>query len=290
MIKLKFTCQVSYLIQAILCLGMVGCQGNPAATIPHPTELSTTPFPENSQPGGLEGIYISTISIAGAQPERCYKLYRFYQDGLVIYADFTCFEPSSNARTWAEIDRWFTPKNQQVLQGDYHIREQRIWIRVVGYDAVHEETYLRSFQGAHCNGQLVLQEPTVKIYSGVPSEITQPVLEYIKLQNPSSAQTTPNSSESASCRLAGFRFISRPLAVVDGGEALFQVQTNPGQACTLQYTTPGGLLSLTPGTGAITADQRGICEWKWEVGPEEGPATVNISIGHISQDLELNIR
>ena len=290
MINLKFTRQVSYLIQAILCLGMVSCLRNPTATLPHPNELATTPLPENSQQGGLEGIFISAVSTAGAQPERCYKLYRFYQDGLVIYAEFVCLEPSSNSRTWNEIDRWFNRENPQVFQGDYHMVEQRIWIRVVGYDSIYEETYLQSFQGAYCNGQMVLQEPTEQYFSGVPSELTQPVLEYIKLQEPASIQTPPDNSERASCRLAGFRFISRPTTVVDSGQALFQVQTSPGQDCALQYTTPGGVLSQAPGTGTITADQYGVCTWKWGVGSEEGTSTVKITIENISQDLELNIR
>jgi hypothetical protein len=290
MIKLKFTRQVSFLIQAILCLALVGCQGNPTATLPHPTQLATTPLPENSQLGGLEGIFISAVSTAGAQPERCYKLYRFYQDGLVIYAEFVCLEPSSNSKTWVEIDRWFNRENPQVLRGDYYMIEQHIWIRVVGYDPVHENTYLRSFQGTHCNGQMVVQEPTEAYFSGVPSELTQPVLEYTKLQDPASAQTPPDNSESPSCRLAGFRFISRPTIVVDSGQALFQVQTSPGQACTLQYTTPGGVLSQASGTGTTTADPSGICKWKWEVGSEEGTAMVKITIDKISQDLELEIR
>ena len=263
---------------------------NPATPLPNPTELATTPLPENSQPGGIEGIFISTVSIPGAQPERCYKLYRFYQDGLVIYADFACFDPSSNARTWAEIDRWFNRENSQVLYGDYHKLAQHIWIRVVGYDSIFEETYLRSFQGAFCNGQMVLQEPTVKTYSGVPSELTQPVLEYIKLQESNSSKLSPEIDESNLCSLSGFRFIFRPLVVISGGEALFQVQTSPGETCSLQYTTPGGQRRQAQGAGTITADQGGLCEWKWEVGPEEGTASVNITVDQISQDLELEIR
>lgn len=271
-------------------MGMTGCLGNPTTPLPDPTELATTPLPENSTPGGLEGIFISTVSIAGAQPERCYKLYRFYRDGDVLYADMACLEPSSNARTWEEIDRWFNRENPQVLHGDYHRLEERIWIRVVGYDSIHEETYLRTFQGAYCNGQMVLQEPTVKTYSGVPSELTQPVLEYYKLQEPASSNVRPEGNESNLCRIPGFRFIHRPLVVLSGGEALFQVQTSPNESCTLLYTAPDGILRQAPGTGALVADQRGICEWKWEVGSEEGKAIVNISIDHISQDLELEIR
>ncbi len=264
--------------------------GSSVTPLPQPTELAITPLPENSQLGGLEGIFISTVSIAGAQPERCYKLYRFYRDGEVLYADMTCFDPSSNARSWAQIDAWFNRENSQILHGDYYKVAERIWIRVVGYDSIHEETYLRSFQGTYCNGQIVLQEPTNKTYSGVPSELTQPVLEYIQIQAPDSSNASPEGGESNLCNLSGFRFLFRPLVVVSGGEALFQVQTSPNETCTLQYTTPDGQLRQALGTGTITANQHGICEWKWEVGLEEGKATVNITIDHISQDLDLDIR
>lgn len=289
MIKFKFNYFLLGL-QAILLLGMASCLGNPANPLPHPTELATTPLPENSQPGGLEGIFISKVSIAGAQPERCYKLYRFYQDGEVLYADMACFDPSSNAKAWTEIDRWFNRENPQVLHGDYHRLKERIWIRVVGYDSIHEETYLRTFQGAYCKGQMVLQEPSVKTYSGVPSELTQPVVEYIKVQEPNSSNSSSEIDDSNLCSLSGFRFIFRPLVVVSGGEAFFQVQTSPGETCSMQYTTPDGQRRQAEGTGTVIADQYGLCEWKWEVGPEEGTATVNITVEQISQDLELEIR
>ncbi len=263
---------------------------NLATPLPNPTELATSPLPENSQPGGIEGIFISTVSIPGAQPERCYKLYRFYRGGVVLYADMTCFDPSSNATGWTEIDDWFNQENSQVLHGDYHRVEERIHIRVVGHDSIHEEIYLRTFEGAYCNGQMVLQEPSVKTYSGVPSDLTQPVVEYIKVQEPTSSNTSPELDNSNLCSLSGFRFIFRPLVVVSDGEALFQVQTNPGETCNLQYTTPDGQRRQAEGTGIVIADQRGLCEWKWEVGPEEGTASVNITVNQISQDLELEIR
>ncbi len=70
-----------FLAPALACnLPGSGQRGTP---LPLPTELATTPFPEESRPGSFDATLISVASDAGAQNGRCHKLFRFYPDGLV---------------------------------------------------------------------------------------------------------------------------------------------------------------------------------------------------------------
>lgn len=258
----------------------------PAATpLPLPTELATTPLPEGGQLGELEVTFMSAISVDGFQDERCYKLYRFYPDGLVLYANFACFSPTPSAESWSEINRWFQRDNPDIHRGDYYLKDDRIWIRIVTYDDVHESTHLRSFQGEYCSDRMVLQEPTARYYTGVPSELMQPVLEYVRLQT-SGVESTP----SGTCRVAGFRVIYRPSVVLAGGQAEYQIQTDPGETCTLKYTAPDGTISEGQGAGRITADNLGVCTWTWELGEPKGEGIVTVTIDQITQDFGIEVR
>jgi hypothetical protein len=258
----------------------------PTATpLPLPTELATTPLPEGSQLGGLEATFVSAVSVDGMQDERCYKLYRFYPDGLVLYADFACLDATPSAENWSEINRWFHRENRDLPSGDYYSIDHRLWIRIVSYDSVHETAYLRSFQGEYCNDRMVLLEPAIDYYAGVPSDLTEPVLEYVRLQA-GGVEYTP----SGACHLASFKVLFRPSVVLAGGGARYQIQTDPGETCSLQFTTPDGTISQAQGTGTITADANGICTWIWDVGTVEGQGTVRVTIGKISQDYRIEIR
>jgi hypothetical protein len=269
----------------------------PTATpLPLPTELATMALPPGSQLGGLEGFFRSLASMDGEGDSRCYKLYRFYPDGLALYADLACFDPSPQAGDGSDLDRWFNRENREVVRGDYFLLGQQIWVRIVTYNPIYETTGLRSFQGEYCQDELVLQEPTQKSYAGVPSELTQPVLEYAGLgamaHTPALSGASPDPGESGlgPCHVAGFWIIYRPSVVVAGGQAEYQIQTDPGETCTLRYTTPDGTPSQVQGTGAITADSQGICRWVWDVGAVEGVATVTVSIDEITQDFQLELR
>jgi hypothetical protein len=72
---------------------------------PLPTGLAAAPPPPGAQAGGLDAAYSSAASSAGAAGARCYKLYRFYPDGLALYAGLACFEEGQ--ATGTEIERWF---------------------------------------------------------------------------------------------------------------------------------------------------------------------------------------
>lgn len=258
----------------------------PSATpLPLPTELATTPLPEGSQLGGLEATFVSAVSVDGFQDERCYKLYRFYPDGLVLYADFACLDAAPSAENWPEINRWFHRQNRDIPGGDYYLVGDSLWIRVVSYNPIHETTDLRSFQGEYCNDRMVLQEPTARYYTGVPSELMQPVLEYVRLQA-SGVESTP----SGTCHVAGFRVIYRPSVVLAGGQAEYQIQTDPGETCTLKYTAPDGTISEGQGTGRITANNQGVCTWTWELGEPKGEGVVTVTIDQITQDLGIEVR
>jgi hypothetical protein len=258
----------------------------PTATpLPLPTELARTPLPAEVQLGGLEAVFVSMVSVDGGGDERCYNLYRFYPDGLVLYASYVCFSAAPVEETWTEINRWFQRENRQIPSGDYYLDNNRLWIRIVSYDPVHETIDLRSFQGEYCNDRMVLQEPSVGYYAGVPSELTEPVVEYVQMQI-GEVERIP----SPICHVAGYRVLFRPSVVLAGGGARYQIQTDPEEMCRLQFTDPDGIISKAEGTGTITADANGVCTWIWEVGAVEGYGTVRLTIDQIVQDYQIEIR
>lgn len=263
----------------------------PTATpLPLPTELATTPLPQGSQPGGLEAVFRSLVSIDGEKDSQCYKMYRFYLDGLALYADLACFERSPATGGWSELDRWFNRENREVARGDYILLGRQIWVRIVTYNSIYETTNLRSFQGEVCQDEMVLQEPTQTYYAGIPSELTQPVLEYIRLGTAVEQPAIPKADNPEPCHVARFQVIKRPSIVLSGNRAEYQIQTDPGETCALRYTAPDGAPSQAQGTGVTLADSQGICRWLWEVGPGEGIATVTVSIDEIRQDFQLEVR
>lgn len=266
--------------------------------LPAPSELGATPLPTGSQVGGLDGIYVSRVSVDGYQDERCYNLYRFYPDGLALYAEMVCFDTPPDIKDQAQIEAWFERSNPRVWRGDYSQQDNGIWLRIVIYDEIHEETYLRYFQGEYCAGQLVLQEPAVQSYTGIPSPLTQPVVVFRKLDVSSAQQdsssvedpfTTQGSTEPR-CNVAGFEILFRPSVTLSDGKMEYRIRTDPGETCTLQYTLPDGSLSQAHGTGTIQADRQGLCKWVWETGPLKGKGIVTVSIDQITQDFEVEIR
>ena len=287
--------RIIFILLALL-FSILACSGPgllPTATpLPRPAELSNTPLPEGGRLGGLEGVFISSVSVEGEQDSRCYKLYRFYADGSVLYTDNTCFDAEINNESWSEIEGWFQRENPQVSSGDYYLQDHRLWIRIVTYDAVHETTYLRSFQGEYCHQKMVLQEPAVRDYSGIPSALTQPVLEYNLLETtaPETDRSDLPDSGDGQCSVAGFKIISRPSIALADNRGSFEILTNRDQECSLQYTDPAGMRIEAQGTGTITADASGICKWEWDLGSREGTGTVTITIDEITQDFSLEIR
>lgn len=284
------------LVLFMLLFPILACSGPeliPTATpLPQPAELATTPLPEGGQPGGLEGVFISDGSVEGEQNSRCYKLYRFYADGLALYTDNTCFAAEVNNESWSEIEGWFQRDNPQVSSGDYYLQDHRLWIRIVTYDAIHETTHLRSFQGEYCSPKMVLQEPAVRDYSGIPSALTQPVLEYNLLETaaPETDASGLPDPGGERCSVAGFKIISRPSIALANNRGSFEILTHRGEKCSLQYTDPAGVRIEAQGTGTITADARGICKWEWDLGSVKGNGTVTITIDEITQDFSLEIR
>jgi hypothetical protein len=253
---------------------------------PLPTQLALTGFPASSQAGGLEGIFISSASIPGAGEERCYKLVRFYQDGLFIYSDLACLADGGDRDDLRdEVDEWFNRDNDRVSRGDYALLDGRLWLRVVVHDAVHETTYLRSFQGEACGGEMVLQEPAVRGYAGIPSDLTQPVQEYSLMVRKLSDQAGEDA-----CRLPGFRFVRRIYTALAGNEAVYSIRTGEGQACALVYLAPDGSIWPQEGRAEITSGSDGLCTWRWPVGDQAGMGLVTVTIGGIRQDFEIQIR
>lgn len=293
--KLAFLMLVLLPVSACYRLGIL-----PTPTpLPLPTELAKVSLPTGSQPGGLEAVFVSLVSADGGQDHQCHKLYRFYPDGLALYANFACSDAASVAESWPEIDSWFRRENRDIARGDYYTLGDRLWIRIVTYDPVSETTRLRSFQGEYCNDEMVLQEPAERYYTGVPAELTQPVLEYVRLEMTSQRHgtpaltgktLTPESRNGAACHVAGFEIIKRPSIVLAGGQAEYQIQTDAGESCALQYVDPGGALSQASGAGTITADSRGICRWVWELGDQKGNGTVTVRIDEIIQDFNIEVR
>ncbi len=251
--------------------------------LPLPTELASTPLPANAQPGTLDSTFVSLASTAGAGKERCYKLFRFYPDGMVVYANFSCFENPPGIETWQDVYAWFNRENKYLYRGDYFTAGDQIWIRIVQFNPITERITLRNFQGQYCDNDMVLQEPAVRDYSGVPSPITQPVLEFANIR-----PLAPHNSED--CEITRFTILFRSYITLSGGESQFEVQTRPFETCTMDYTPPVGERSSSPIQTSVIADDQGICRWQWAVGDQVGIATITITIGAITQQFAIDIR
>ncbi|GAP09946.1 hypothetical protein BECAL_01100 [Bellilinea caldifistulae] len=257
-----------------------------------PAELNAEPLPSDAVSGGMDEIFISRVSSPGKQPERCYKLYRFYPDGLVLYSQGECFESPPQSKDLSDIQRWLNRENTNLWRGDYSLRQNRIFLRVTVHDYVKEVTSVRYFQGVICEGQMVLQEPAVLTYAGLPSELNQPVLEYIALSLSSDQSQTENRKNRSEmiCPFVGFKIIHRPSIGLINRQALLEIQTNPRQTCTLTYTNPAGETLLNAAEGTIRADEQGLCRWLFETGSTAGNGTLTVQIGEITQSLQIEIR
>lgn len=258
--------------------------GQRSAPLPLPTELAAAPFSEGSQMGNWDATFISVSSAAGAQNGRCHKLLRFYPDGLLLYSNFACFPAGADAASQAaNVAGWFTRENASMARGDYALEGQRLWLRVVVRDAIHETTYLRNLQGEYCERQMTLQEPGILTYTGVPSPLTEPVQEYVLL-----AGSAPETLASP-CRVDGFRFLRRSYITLAGGEAIYDIQTAVGERCSLRYTGPDGARWPIDGPAVIQADEYGVCAWRWPVGDVRGQGVVTVEIGAINQDFAIQL-
>jgi hypothetical protein len=71
---------------------------------------------------------------------------------------------------------------------------------------------------------------------------------------------------------------------------VYEIQTDPGETCTLRYTAPDGTVLDSGGAGAVTADEAGVCRWRWQLGDQPGKATATVSIDQITQDFSLEVR
>ncbi len=284
----KFYNLMILIVGSFLFVACYRLAGFPSSTpLPQPTELAITPLPQGFQAGGLESIFVSQVSADGAEGDRCYTLYRFYSDGLALYTSNACFaKPPSNRRI-SEIESWFHRENQDLDRGDYYLLGNLIITRIVSYNDIFETTNLRTFQGEICNEKMVMHEPLVRGYSGIPSDLTQPVVEFYSLDptSKSGEETVDNS-----CHVAGFKLLFRPSVALSGEKAEYQVQTDPGEICILVYTAPDGSISRAPGTGSIITNDEGICSWVWDLGDIEGKGTVTISIDQIKQDFDIEVR
>jgi hypothetical protein len=274
---------VRILILSVFALLMVSCLP-PTIPIPQPTEIALTPLPEGSRQGSVDAIFISRASAAGQGKERCHALIRLYPDGRALRADNSCFK-SPAEQDLSAVQGWFEIQNSPFQQGDYFVRDSRIWIRIVEYNSILETMSLRSFQGELCGNRLVLQEPELAWYAGVPSPITQPVLEYDRLAGEQMSEPPP-----ADCHAAGFNILFRPAASLAGGKAQVDIATDPHQPCTLQYIPPPGAAAGSEEVYRITADSQGLCRWLVDLGDTTGVARFIISIDEITQQFSLDVR
>lgn len=143
---------------------------------------------------------------------------------------------------------------------------------------------------------MVLQEPAVRGYAGLPSPLNQPVQEFLALSsitgdiNDLSLPPASRKGRNEECRLIGFRFILRPTVTLKDGQSTLEIQTNPNQTCTLTYISPAGITLLTEQQGNIRADNEGVCRWLFDIGSDAGIGTLIVQIGDITQSLSIEIR
>ena len=132
---------------------------------------------------------------------------------------------------------------------------------------------------------MVLQEPAVQGYAGIPSDLTQPVQEYTLL-----AGALQERADGDACKLPGFRFERRIYTTLVGKEAEYIIRTDAGQVCSLVYLAPDGRVWPQEGSAVITAGSDGLCTWRWPVGDQAGVGLVTVTIGGIRQELEIQVK
>lgn len=207
----------------------------------------------------------------GLYGKPCYAAFRFYADGLIISGNH-CPESKNDAPNGEKITQWLRRENIGVQRGDYFVQGDLLWLRVVDYDSVHKTPVLRAYRGEACGGKMVLQP-----WSSEPATMGMAVAEYSQVWGEGTPPTT-----NARCHVAGFKFVWQTGIGLTGHEGKYTIQTDPGETCTLTYTTPDGI-SGSEGTGTITADEQGICEWLWPLGNVAGNGVVTVTIDSISQ-------
>jgi hypothetical protein len=76
-----------------------------------------------------------------------------------------------------------------------------------------------------------------------------------------------------------------------GGQASAAVQTQPGRACSIVFTLPGGAESNAAGLNNKIADPRGQATWEWTIpsSASTGKGTVAVTCGSASASADLTI-
>lgn len=110
--------------------------------------------------------------------------------------------------------------------------------------------------------------------------------------HPDPAPSTPLASATAPGEAAGTSFTVIELQdSYPHGNARVIVETDPGTACILRYSTPAGTPSEAEGLGEQTAGDDGRITWEWLIGPSTRPGvgSVTISCGDTTETHDITI-
>ena len=113
--------------------------------------------PANSQSGGINGVFYRD---AGSD-ETCsynYSVFRFYDDGLVMYVSVCDDESTGNfsRSVWPYISEWFSREkiDETISQGIYSIKENKIWFTTVAKYPSH--TVVSDYLGTFSKDRMIL--------------------------------------------------------------------------------------------------------------------------------------
>lgn len=112
--------------------------------------------PRSEQNGGLDGVYVHTVSENCGQYPRSHKLLQFYDDGLVLSAS-VCSH-GDMLEEWSSVQRWFhrNTDDLEITRGEYRVSQDEIHFSITLYDNHTGEVISIDYTGTYSAHKLVL--------------------------------------------------------------------------------------------------------------------------------------
>ena len=169
---------VSFLCGLTLACGLISSFSQPGPThIAEPPRIATTPTPQGGELGGLDGVFAATSPNANYKDYHCYRIFRLFPDGMVLFHDAMCVDTDVPDEIWPKIKQSFDKGTLTVSHGEYYHLGDQIWMLII-YD-YHFRTAYRDFRGTLTEDGLALVELNLYFESKPPLTVTP--TDYIRL-------------------------------------------------------------------------------------------------------------
>lgn len=247
------------------------CAPNRVETLPSPDELGAPALPEGWQPGGVDAVYATVRASSSGSRSDCYDLIRLHPDGEARRA-----RRCSDRGPEPLAERNSTWDADETDVGDYAHQDGRLVLRLASWDPLTEAVSLHQLEAVACARAMAVREPAVRQPAGIAR--------YELVTG------TPVGDEPG-CDLPPFGFESLPLRVFAGPDRRAEVviRTEPGVACSLRVSRPGGAPWPTAGDAQVEATADGRCVLSWPVGTITGTATLTITVGSATHDIDVEV-